>query len=207
MKTLKVKGTGQMKATPDLVTISFKIHEQDKTYEKCSHKMNERINFLYQDIIKAGFQKGDLKTTDFRIETLYESRNFKGYSTSSNFKLKFDFTKEKLNNFLQIVLKSNSNPEFRIAFGIKDKEIFMNKLLESAVADSKKKAELIAKSSGVSLGDIVEIDYSWQKIKIESNSNYSYGFFSSPNLTVEEYDLGPEDVKAEDGITILWEIK
>ncbi|WP_278286649.1 MULTISPECIES: hypothetical protein [unclassified Clostridium] len=42
----------------------------------------------------------------------------------------------------------------------------MGFLLERSAADAKKKALIILKAAGVTIGDVINIDYSWSDINI-----------------------------------------
>lgn len=211
MKTLKVRGTGNIEQSPDLVIFSFEIYSKKINYQECNEDMNARINYLYDDIIKAGFKKGDLKSTFFDVGTFYETvknkRVLGGYTSTCRFRLEFDYNKDKLNKLLCILSESKAESEFKINFGIKDKKAFNNKLLENAVTDSRSKAEIIVKCSGVKLGDILNIDYSWNVIKFESDFELSENCCHALEEPSAPYDFEPDEVKAKDSITVLWEIK
>ena len=43
MKTLRVKGTGNVKTTPDLVIFKFESEERDISYENCSLNRNKKV--------------------------------------------------------------------------------------------------------------------------------------------------------------------
>ena len=53
------------------------------------------------------------------------------------------------------------SPEFSIEYTVSNPEAAKNKLLGEAVKDSMSKAGVLAAAAGVTLGDIVNIDYSW----------------------------------------------
>ena len=57
-------------------------------------------------------------------------------------------------------------------YTIKDVEAAKNELLGKAVAESKKKAQVLTDAAGVKLGNIISIDYSWGEIDIYSDVKY-----------------------------------
>ena len=59
-------------------------------------------------------------------------------------------------------------PKFWISYGLKDTEKEKNDILEKAIKDDKEKAKIIANTSKVQLDEILEINYSW--IDIEMNT-------------------------------------
>lgn len=209
MRTLKVSGIGKVNAFPDLVSIDLEINEESKTYDKCIEKMNERVHYLYEDITKAGFQKNELKTLDLKIESLYDREKtvqvLKGYSAKTKLYIEFDFCKERLKEVLLILTASKGYPVFKIEFKVKDKEAFKDRALESAVSDSKKKAEIISKSSGVNLGEIVDINYSTEETRYSSRTDVYYSIGHS--FKSDSYEIEPTQIIRTDTITVLWEIK
>ena len=59
-------------------------------------------------------------------------------------------------------------PELRIEYTVAEPEKCKNELLANAVTDAKAKADVLSKASGVSLGEIITIDYSWAEIDFVS---------------------------------------
>ena len=72
-RTITIKGTGKVSVKPDLIIITMHLESHDYDYEKTMKLAAESVNILQNAIIKAGFNKEDLKTTDFNIRTHYES--------------------------------------------------------------------------------------------------------------------------------------
>lgn len=55
---------------------------------------------------------------------------------------------------------------------MKDKEAVDAALLDSACANAKAKAEILTKASGVTLGELVSIDYNWGELHLYSPTHY-----------------------------------
>ena len=75
------------------------------------------------------------------------------------------------------------------------------------MADFKEKAKVLAEAAGVSLGDIVTIDYSWDELEIVSRP-VERCMMSAANDIADSYqmDIEPDDIEVSDTVTILWEI-
>ena len=80
-------------------------------------------------------------------------------------------------------------------------------MLTNAVQDSKVKEEILSKSSGVLLGDIVNIDYSWGEIEIYSEPIKNYYLYESTINEPYKIDIEADDIDVQDTVTIVWEIK
>ena len=99
-----------------------------------------------------------------------------------------------------------AKPEFGISFFVKDTETAKNRLLGNAVRDAKVKAVVLAEASGVKLGDIRNIDYSWGEIRFESDRMPIAGELGYKEETRFDIDIDPDDIAVSDTVTVEWEI-
>ena len=88
MRTITVKGTGNVSARPDYIILSLNIETLSKTYDRAMSEAAERIERLQGAAVCVGYRKEDLKTTSFDVQTRYENvkdrqgnykREFVGY--------------------------------------------------------------------------------------------------------------------------------
>lgn len=100
MRTITVRGVGNVSARPDYITISMTIESIRKDYDEAMRDASERISKLQDVAVRSGYAKEDLKTTSFSVDTRYESvkdrqgnykREFAGYACVYRLKLSFDF--------------------------------------------------------------------------------------------------------------------
>jgi uncharacterized protein YggE len=91
MRTITVKGTGNVSARPDYIILSLNIETLSKTYDRAMSEATERIERLQGAAVCVGYHKEDLKTTSFDVQTRYENvkdrqgnykREFVGYACS-----------------------------------------------------------------------------------------------------------------------------
>lgn len=102
--------------------------------------------------------------------------------------------------------------EFSICYTVSNPEDIKNGLLRKAVEDSKVKAEILAKSAGVNLGEIEHIDYSWGELKITSHPIDKLMVAESEPMLFEsrasyDIDIEADDIDVDDTVTIEWGIK
>ena len=104
MRTITVKGTGNVSARPDYIILSLNIETLSKTYDRAMSEAAERIERLQGAAVCVGYRKEDLKITSFDVQTRYENvkdrqgnykREFVGYACSYRLKLAFDFDSAK----------------------------------------------------------------------------------------------------------------
>lgn len=216
-KTITVKGTGRISVQPDLTIVSLTLKSIDTDYEKAMQNAAEKLSALQSALNDIGFAKEDLKTANFSVKTEHKSvRNrfgdyesvFNGYSCVQRLKLEFDFDTKMLSKVLSAIATCISEPQLNVEFSVKDKTAVNDALLESAAINAKKKAEILAKASGVVLGELIRIDYNWSEIDIYSGTGCEMEddlvrCFSKPM----EVDITPEDLEVSDSATFVWAIK
>lgn len=217
MRTITVKGVGTASTKPDLIVISLSITEKNAEYVGAINGANERIEKLQKAIAAVGFEKDDLKTLSFNARTNYENhramngdykQKFAGYVCDYDLKLSLDFDNKRLAETLTAISNSGANAEQSIAFTVKNPEKVSAQLLKSATENAREKAEVLCAASGVTLGELVNIDYSWNDISIHSPSVYSKQLRcmdAAPAAAMPEFV--PEDIKSSDSATFIWEIK
>lgn len=220
-RTIRVIGKGNLSVKPDTVRLIMTMEGMKEEYDVAleeSANMTEHLKQMFSDL---GFAREDIKTLSFNVTTEYESyqakdkswkRRFEGYKYVHRMKIEFPADNKRLGKVLYKLGHSPVRPEFHIEYTVADMKRCKNELLSNAVTDSKEKAEVLTKAAGVSLGEIVAIDYSWAEID----------FVSRPmdKLMLEEccirggmpeeaydIDINPDDIDVTDNVTIVWGIK
>lgn len=212
---ITVKGIGKVSAKPDLIELELTLSRKNMDYNKTMKVSTEAINTLQEAVMSLGFEKKDLKTSDFRVNTSYESvqdsRNnykqvFDGFVCTHSLKLEFDFDMKKLSDVLSTFAECSAKPEFSVNFSIKDKAAVSEALLVNASNNARQKAEILAKASGVTLGQIITIDYNWGELHLYSPTNFVLFDEIKPQGARMSMDMEPEDIDVSDTVTFVWEI-
>lgn len=212
-KTITVKGSGKLSAAPDTIEISIELSSLDRSYEKAMAKETAAQEKLTAAICSCGFKKDDIKTSQFCVNTEYEGRTdkngvyrrfFKGYSCRHSLKLKFTLDTTLLSGVLSAISGSLAEPELSIRFLADNKEQLEDMLLESAARDAKHKADILAKASGVKLGELLSIDYNWGELDVYSRTEYAMDRKSLANGAGTGFV--PEDIELSDSAAFVWEI-
>ena len=220
MRTIRVTGKGQIKAKPDMtrirITLEGVMPEYDKTL-KASADDTELLKGIMEDM---GFKRKDLKTLSFNVDTeneSYKDKNgnwkskFIGYRYRHIIKVEFPSDNKRLGRILYALANNNIlHSDFSFSFFVKDVEASKNELLGKAVEDARAKAEVLTKSAGVSLQEIVSIDYSWGEIDFEISPMreglmLSECEMASPAASYD-IDIEPDDIEMSDTVTVVWQI-
>ena len=218
-KTIKVTGKGKLAVSPDMIRLLITQSKTEKTYEAAVKTSATQKKTITDAFSKLGFKKQDLKTLSFDVAARYEGyeaedkswkQRLVGYEFTHKMKLEFEKDSDLLSKALGTMTTIKGEPEFSIQYFVKDKEAVKNKLIAKAAEDSKEKAAALAKATGVKLGEIVHINYSWGEAEIVSSpvapmmlrACKSDGAVNSVN-----FDIEADDIDIEDTVTIVWEIK
>ena len=217
-RTIRVTGKGKIAVKPNLIRLILTLEDKRKTYEETLEQSTLQVEMLKDCFEKLGFNRTDLKTLNFNINTEYESyqdmvkswkRKFTGYKFVHNVKIEFEADNKRLGQVLYALAHAPIQPEFRINYTIKDTEAAKNQLLGKAVADSKEKAHILADAAGVTLGDILTIDYSWEEIEFLSEPmarNLSLAGERCMSAQSYDIDIEPDDIDVSDTVTVVWQI-
>lgn len=220
-RTIRVTGKGKISVRPDLICIIMTLRDIYESYEKSLKESSKQIKVLQDCFEEMEFERKDLKTLSFNIDTQYEryrdkkgcwKEKFLGYEFQHEIKVEFDLDNEMLGKVLKKLSMCDAKPLVRIAYTVKDIDRIKNIMLERAIRDSKGKAEVLTMAAGVKLGEIVNIDYSWGEIEFFSRPMED--FFDCMKLSDDDYDddsfdidIEPEDIKKSDTVTVVWAIE
>lgn len=211
-RTITVKGVGSLNLKADFIKIAIYLDEKSKDYQEGYANFTKHINELQNSIIKAGFNKSDLRTSSIDIKADYDTvkkngsyvRVLLGYQYFTKMIISFDIDSEKFNNILSKVYESGINAELKIEYTIKDKETAKNELLSRASKDAKIKAKALCEGMDVKLGKLISIVYNLKDDDFTSTYK-KYGLAKS--VTIEtDVDITPNDIYVEDGACFIWEI-
>lgn len=215
-RIITLKGTGNVSVKPDLVIITMDLESHEYDYEETMKHAADSVNILQDAIKTVGFYKKDLKTTNFNIRTHYENyrdkdnnykNKFDGYICEQGLKLEFDFNTKVMSEVLTAIGKAPIEPNINIQFSVKDKDAVNEELLIRATENAIRKAEILTKASGVTLGELISIDYNWGEVHLYSKTSYMMEDSCMSFKATSAPDIEPDDIDVSDKATFVWEIK
>ncbi|MBH46613.1 MAG: hypothetical protein CME71_00425 [Halobacteriovorax sp.] len=160
---IKVSGTGEVKTTPDIASISFAINTV-ATSASAAQKENAKItNSVVSKLKAANVATKDIQTSGFHVGPEYEYKNSRRTLKGHRVTHSFNVTIRKTANLGDIIddLTQKAGEAIainNIGFGVSDDEPLKMRSLELSVENARKKAEVLAKAAGVKLGDIESIE-------------------------------------------------
>lgn len=219
MRTITVKGVGNVSAKPDYISISMTIESVENDYDKAMDGAARRIENLKAAAVSVGYEKEALKTISFNVETRYENikdcrgnykREFAGYACVYRLKLAFNFDSKQLAKVISAIASSEANPVLSIAFTVKNPAKVSEELLESAALNARAKAEILCRASGCEMGQLISIDYNWGELNIVSRTSYEMEDSLMPLAAMKKCcspEIEPDDIDVSDTVAFTWEIE
>ena len=213
-RTITITGQGHVSLAPDTVSVELTLKATNKIYDKAMASSADMLAKLRGAFAGIGFAEDELKTVGFNVYTEHESIRdkdgnyktvFAGYSCVHNLRLDFAFDTAMLSSVLSAVSGCVADPELNIRFTVKDKKSATDALLADAAADALRKAGILASASGVSLGKLLEISYSFGSADVYSRTSYRMEAkcMAAGN---DGISIHPDSIELNDRATFTWEI-
>ena len=110
---------------------------------------------------------------------------------------------DKLNAAVDTIAVSLAQPKISIAFTIKNADAFHDEILKDAARNARRQAEILCAASGVKLGKLLRVNYSWNEFDIRHEPVDALLAPSGKN----SFDFRPDEIKANDSVDFIWEIE
>ncbi|MDB5351428.1 MAG: hypothetical protein JWN86_2675 [Planctomycetota bacterium] len=169
-RTISVSGEGKMSGAPNVASINAGVVTQAKTAREALSANNEKMAALQGVLKERGVAAKDVQTTNISVQPQYTQpppfqpgqpqREFVpqivGYQVQNTVHIKVrDLA--KLGVILDAVVESGANQMHGISFHIDQPGSLLDSARKHAMADAKKKAELMAGEAGVVVGPPISI--------------------------------------------------
>ncbi|HWY62299.1 MAG TPA: SIMPL domain-containing protein [Rhizomicrobium sp.] len=206
-RTITMSGQGEVRATPDTVTLSAGVTSEAATAAAALTANSARMQAVFAALKKLGVADKDMQTSNFSVSPQMagggagnQAPHITGYQARNQVRVRLDDV-GKLGAALDTLVTAGANQMNGIDFGFKDDASLMAQARAGAVAQARAKAETYAKAAGVSLGPILSIS--------ENGYQGPRPLYNIEQVVVSASRIAPtapgeESVTAE--ITIVWEI-
>lgn len=206
--TIDVFGEGTVFAKPDIGQIDISVVTESKSYKDAQGDNNKKINPVIDAIKALGIKDDDIRTILFDTSPVYKyyknvngKTDILGYTTRQTIRVKI----RDLDAIGKVMDKANelgANDIGALSFTFDDPEKVEFEARAKAIANAKRKAEMLAKSLGVSLGSVVSFSEEGAPrpkaaaYKMAAPPAAGAAFSPAPNI-----QIGQSEVQAEVNIT------
>jgi uncharacterized protein YggE len=163
--TLTSTAEGSVEVTPDIVNVTLGVVSNGKTAAEALEANSKDMNAAIEAIKAAGVAEKDIGTSGFNVSPVYAPRpdnqpdapaRVIGYEVSDQVTVTIRDLKAS-GAILDKVVAAGANRISGISFDVSDPSTSADAALKDAIAQSKKKAELMADAADLKLVRIVSI--------------------------------------------------
>lgn len=156
--SLNLSAYGEVKAAPDMATITFGVVTEAPTAAAAMAQNAERMNQVMAALRRAGIAERDVQTSGLNLSAQYdyvqnEPPRLRGYQASNQVTVVINDL-SKVGSTADAVVSAGVNQINGISFGLKDPTAAENQARQIAVRNLQAKAALYAQALGVPLGGI-----------------------------------------------------
>ena len=212
-RIIRVQGTGHVSMPPDCIQVTMILNALHSDYGEAMRMAGQSLEDVRQALGREGVDQKDIRTTRFHVAPRYrtevdELKNardvFAGYEVTHMLKVEIDMDSQRLGRLLGALVECRANPQVFTRYKLRDENAPKEQLLRRAVQDAKAKATVLADSAGVTLGEMLSLNYSWGEIAAPRHA-WLEERRSLQARSVSEFE--PDNVEASDTVTVVWAIR
>ena len=220
-RRIRVTGRATVDTPADIVVVRLDIEGMEGTYEGAIRRCAENGRDIKDRLEAVGLDRDSLKTvsqnvrphsTEVRVgkdanDRWITEKRLDGFEYTNTLRFEFLHDNEVLGRIMASVLQSPCHPSVTILFRSSDAESARAKALGLAVEDARAKAEVISKSLGCSLGQVIDVSYDSRRQYCDERE-----FLSADCNTVAimgsslDMDVDPEDRSFSEEVTTVWSL-
>lgn len=158
---LTVMGEGQVRAAPDVATIQLGVTTQADSAAEAMSLNSTSQTAVIEALTGAGIDEAQIQTAGLNLNPLIQygenqAPRVDGYQATNTVSVRVtDLT--RLGEVLDAIVGAGANEINGITFTREDGDDALDEARRDAVADARRKAELLAEASGVNLGPILTL--------------------------------------------------
>lgn len=217
-RTVTVRGKGGVSVTPDIIRLTVVNRSISPSYE-AAYTLAALINTdLSGTLQQIGIEPQEMRTSHFDISKHYKrvrnsdgdwEQRFAGYEFKQQWRIDIDLDKELLGKLISAVGRQLPDCNIEIGYAVRDPHRAELQMLEQAIRDATRKAEVMAAAAGAELGELLSIDYSWHEMRFYSSVQQldDVDMMVCDSAASMGIDLHPEDIENTDTVTVVWALK
>ncbi len=207
IQLIEVEGTSEISIIPDEAILHVSLAEKGMTVAEVTNALNKKTKSIQDALKNSGVTEYEFNVDNYyvNVNRIYSrgSARDSGYVASQNVKVTVKNLDKDLVRIVE-TLHTTADMGFNVQFGISEpkKESYEQQLLELAIDDAKRKAEVISNRLGISDIRVFRVNYG-----AESNS-YQPMMMRQEAMMVKAMDsreepvFSPEEQKLNDRVKV-----
>ena len=201
--TITMTGHGEVKATPDLATISAGVTTNAPTAAGALSANTSRMNQVFDALKKLGIPDRNIQTVGFSVFPQYTNgdnnspRRLTGYQVNNEVTVRLDDI-ARVGSTLDMLVGAGANQMNGISFDIATPAPLLEKARAQAIGDARARAVIYARAAGVALGPIISISEGGGEV--QPRPLYRAMALAAP------VPVAPGEQSMTADVTVAWEI-
>ena len=218
MGTIKVLGQGEVKFSPDVTRVSVEIESRHKTHQAAFDAGVKNTNHIKDILAEHGLDRELAKSTRFDVSKHEVNKKVEkgqwewvviGYDIKQSFIIELEMGCPQLTALISQIGREISGVEVELGFAVKDVESAKLKVIEAAVKDAQRKAEVMAAALGKKLGEVSAVTCGNADDDYYYGRTYNRGWLSKPNVLCDgeqAMDITPVDLDGNANVEVIWNL-
>ena len=206
LRTISVDGSSTIKVAPDKATISISIENTAKD-AKASAQNAQIMQNIQSAILGLAITKDKMQTTNYNLYPVYNtkdnSREIIGYNVSNEITVTIDNI-DMVGTVIDTAINAGASNVNSIEFGLKDSQVYKDKVLQQAIADAKRKAQVVANSLGKSIVNVVSVNTGSTYIEAKNFNNAMY--MRAADATGATSPIQSGDISVRANVSVVFEM-
>jgi uncharacterized protein YggE len=161
--SLRVTGTGEVRAAPDQATADFAVETAAGNAQEAAAANAQAMDRVIAALVRAGVPRERIETRDYNVFPDYDQRGMeqggepriRGYRVMNTVGVTLDDI-ERVGTVIDAALAAGANRVNGVRFGLRDPQAFRQRAIDDAVRRARADGEALAAALGLSLGMVRE---------------------------------------------------
>jgi uncharacterized protein YggE len=203
-QTINVSGSASTFVKPDVAYIDLGINVTKDTAKAAIDEANKNMNLVIGAVKVLGVKDEDIQTSNFWVSANYnynyQTPLLTGYNVTNTVTVKT--TPDQLNNIVLDTVDKGANNFSNVRFDLSNKDEVKSTLIDSALANARKKADTIVQDSSKKITDFKTISVDFTP---ESFNPYLYGASGGAGDYTSALQMGSNEIKVT--VYAVFEVK
>lgn len=186
MNVVTVTGSAVTEVAPNMAWLYADVEQVSPTAAEAREGVAAKLQNLKTVLLGQAIAQENVKTTGYNLTPIYSyngsKRKQNGFRAVSSLKIKIE-NLDKLTAVLDKSVTKAGATISRVEFGLSDRNLWEQRLLQEAVTNARNKADLVATAGGRTLGVMV-------RANIQSSGGESRLVMNQPMLARQMNDSG-----------------
>ena len=162
MARVIVSGEGSIAAVPDYARITGGVTTRGKTVKEANEANAKVMSAVTAALLDSGIPQKDIQTVQFSVQPVYTSQGanteqrLSGFSVSNQVRVTIRPI-AKVGEILDRMVAAGATDLGNVAFLVSEPSKALDQAREAAIADARRRAEIYARASGLTLGRVAWI--------------------------------------------------